>query len=154
MTIEPAAGQVAIDGFADGTYRLEWWDTITGRITRTENAQSSQGRITLSVSGLATDIACKIAPPPPSISLRITVIDGKIVSGNELTIAVEYTNTGRSEAHDATVTARIPAEMDYIAGSAEATGGTYDPVAKALTWVLESVAPGGAGTRTYRAKVR
>ena len=154
VTIGPESAQVSLDGLADGTYQAEWWDTTTGGITRTEDVQCSQGRITLSVSGLTSDIACKIGPPPPSISLRVTVIDGKVISGSEVTIAVDYTNTGPSEAHNATLTARIPAEMDYVAGSAEATGGTYDSVAKALNWLVESVAPGGGGRKSYKATVR
>ena len=82
------------------------------------------------------------------------MIEGKIISGNEVTIAVDYTNTGPLEARNATVTARIPADMDYVAGSAQPGSATYDPVAKALTWVIDTVAVGATGRGTYRAKIK
>ena len=154
VAVEPVSGQVMLDGLPDGPYKVEWWDTSAGRVIRTEEVECAQGRITLSVSDLTSDIACKIAPTPPSIALKVTVMDGRIVPGAEVTIAVDYTNTGAREARSAAVTSRVPAEMDYVAGSAEATGGTYDPAAGTVTWIVESVPPGGGGRKIYKATVK
>ncbi len=44
----------------DGQYRVEWWDTHKGAITRTEEIQSEEGRLTISVPELSSDISCKI----------------------------------------------------------------------------------------------
>ena len=55
----------------------EWWDTITGAPTRTESlAVGSDGRLTLTVTGLAGDIAVKFSntassgPKQATIALR------------------------------------------------------------------------------------
>lgn len=154
VNVEPVSGQVTISGLADGLYQVEWWDTSTGAVTRKEDVQCSQGKITLTVTNLVSDVACKIAPAPPALSLRLTVIEGSITPGSEVTIAVDYTNTGATEALNAAVTARVPAEMDYIEGSAEATGGSYDPVEKSVTWIVERIAAGETGRRIFKARVR
>ncbi|MDH7602936.1 MAG: hypothetical protein QHI38_12385 [Armatimonadota bacterium] len=154
VTVEPVSGQVAVQGLADGLYQVEWWDTSTGTVTRKEEVQCTQGKITLTVNNLVSDIACKIGPAPPSLSLHLTVIEGSIKPGSEVTIAVDYTNTGATEALNAAVTARVPAEMDYVAGSAEATGGTYNPVENSVTWIVDKIAPGETGRRVFKARVR
>jgi uncharacterized repeat protein (TIGR01451 family) len=150
----PVSGDVIISGLADGLYQVEWWDTSTGAVMRKEDVQCAQGKITLTVTNLVSDVACKIAPAPPALSLRLTVIEGSITPGSEVTIAVDYTNTGATEALNAAVTARVPAEMDYIEGSAEATGGSYDPVEKSVTWIVERIAAGETGRRIFKARVR
>ncbi len=154
VTVEPVSGQITIGGLADGLYQVEWWDTSTGTVTSKQEVQCVQGKITLTVNNLVSDIACKIAPAPPAISLRLMVIEGSIKPGSEVTIAVDYTNTGTTEALNAMVTARVPAEMDYIEGSAEATGGTYDPVENSVTWIVDKIAPGETGRRVFKARVR
>ncbi len=46
--------------FQDGTYTVEWWDTYTGEIVRTESIQAVGGKIPLHVENLDRDIAIKI----------------------------------------------------------------------------------------------
>lgn len=45
-------------GLADGNYRVEWWDTYTGAITRTETVTCSAGVIDLRLPVVETDVAC------------------------------------------------------------------------------------------------
>lgn len=149
----PVSGNVIISGLADGVYQVEWWNTSTGSVIRTERVECKNGKITLTVENLVSDIACKLALAPPELSIRLTVIEGRIAPGNEVTVAVDFTNIGSNEALNAEVTARVPAEMDYVAGSAEATGGVYNPAEKTITWIVDKIAPGETGRRLFKAVV-
>jgi hypothetical protein len=61
FTAEPIVGaQATVVGLADGRYRIEWWDTYEGRITRNESRPSRAGHLTLDLPPLRTDLACKI----------------------------------------------------------------------------------------------
>ncbi|MHB1459507.1 MAG: hypothetical protein ACYC0V_21560, partial [Armatimonadota bacterium] len=73
VNVPLVSGTVTISGFADGFYKADWWNTSTGVISRTEDIQCSGGNIQLSLQNLQSDIACKIAPRPARIDLRILV---------------------------------------------------------------------------------
>ncbi|MGQ9455054.1 MAG: hypothetical protein ACUVRS_09055 [Armatimonadota bacterium] len=150
----PVSGDVIISGLANGVYQVEWWNTSTGLVIRTERVECKNGKITLTVENLVSDIACKLAPAPPDLSLRLTVIEGRIAPGSEVTIAVDFTNVGNTDALNAGITARVPAEMDYVVGSAEVTGGIYNPAEKTITWIVDRIAPGETGRRLFKAIVR
>jgi len=48
---------------APGTYRVEWWDTTTGAITRVDTVTATGSTLVLTLPrALQTDIAVKIAP--------------------------------------------------------------------------------------------
>jgi len=47
-------------GLPDGAYRLEWWETWKGSVSRTEEAAVVGGKLTLSMPALETDVAVKI----------------------------------------------------------------------------------------------
>jgi len=51
---------LTIAGLSDGKYRLQWWETWKGEPGRTEQGEANNGRLTLSVPPLATDVAVKI----------------------------------------------------------------------------------------------
>ena len=150
----PVSGAVTIPGLRDGKYKVEWWDTSTGVVTGTEELTCTGGNLVLSVQNLVSDIACKIAPSQAKIDLRVTVPSSEVVPGQTVSITLEFTNTGETEARNVSVTARVPAQMTYVAGSAEASGGSYDAASGVVTWVVESVAAHAAGTRTFQAKVQ
>lgn len=154
VAVPAVSGTVSVSGLRDGHYRVEWWSTSTGEIGRTEDVECSGGVITLSVQNLESDIACKLYPTPAKIDLRVLVPSSQVVPGQEVTITVEYTNTGETEGRDVVIKARLPAEMDYIAGSAEESGGVWDEVTKTATWVIHTVPAQQTGTRTFRARVR
>ena len=49
-----------IVGFQNGTYNVEWWNTYTGEVVKTESIQAVGGRIALYVENLDKDVAIKI----------------------------------------------------------------------------------------------
>lgn len=147
-------GTVTVSGFKDGPYKAEWWNTSTGAITRTEDIQCTGGQIVLSVQNLVSDIACQIYPTPAKVDLRVLVPSEMVVPGQVVTVTVEYTNSGTSEARDVEVSARVPAQMDYMSGSAEETGGSYDSLTQTVIWHVSRLAANETGTKTFRARVR
>ena len=74
----PAAGaRLTVQGLPAGTYFAEWWDTTAGTTTHTETyTVGADGRLTFSVSDLASDVAVKFTnigvsgPAQASISLH------------------------------------------------------------------------------------
>ncbi len=52
--------ELTVEGLRDGKYRLEWWGTWKGRLERTEKIEVREGRLTLTVPTLTTDMALKI----------------------------------------------------------------------------------------------
>lgn len=74
--------------------------------------------------------------------------------GGTLTITVKYTNASTNDIKNVLVQARVPAEMQYVTGSAEASGGTYNATDRSISWVIPSVSAGQSGYRTYKATVK
>jgi hypothetical protein len=61
--IRPAlVSDAALDvaGLEPGTYRVEWWDTGTGRRGRQEDAAAEAGRLRLTIPDFSRDIAAKV----------------------------------------------------------------------------------------------
>lgn len=56
--------RMTLDGLQDGAYQVEWWDTYKGEITKTEDAESRNGKLDLNIPAIATDVACKIKRVP------------------------------------------------------------------------------------------
>lgn len=54
-----------VDDIENGSYRIEWWDTIKGEIIREERATATDTTLTLSVPSFQHDLACKIIPIIP-----------------------------------------------------------------------------------------
>ncbi|HPA18263.1 MAG TPA: DUF5060 domain-containing protein [Verrucomicrobiae bacterium] len=52
---------VRIGGLKDGRYRVAWWDTYQGVVTREEDAECGGGFLELRLPAIGTDVACKIA---------------------------------------------------------------------------------------------
>ena len=52
-----------VDGLRDGTHRLEWWETWTGKPQRAQQVEVKGGKLTLSIPELKTDVALKIREP-------------------------------------------------------------------------------------------
>ncbi|MFZ2640177.1 MAG: hypothetical protein WA117_04240 [Verrucomicrobiia bacterium] len=52
--------QITLDGFADGAYAVEWWETWRGRAVRTDRVRAAGGKLTLLPGEIKTDIAAKI----------------------------------------------------------------------------------------------
>jgi hypothetical protein len=58
----PASGSVSL-ALAPGAYRVEWWDTTTGAITRVDTVAATSNTLVLTLpNALQTDIAVKVSP--------------------------------------------------------------------------------------------
>lgn len=59
--VEPqpiAGGKATVHGLADGSYRVEWWDTYSGTVARTERRACRNGLLELALPTIRTDVAC------------------------------------------------------------------------------------------------
>jgi hypothetical protein len=56
------AAEYTLEGFADGAYTVEWWETWKGAPVRRETVRAGGGRLTLHAGPIATDVAARIAP--------------------------------------------------------------------------------------------
>jgi len=54
---------IKINDTTDGHYNIEWWDTFTGQVIKTETKQASGGSLELLLPEFSRDIACKITGP-------------------------------------------------------------------------------------------
>lgn len=88
------------------------------------------------------------------LDLQVSVPSEGVVSGQALTVVVAYSNTGSAVVENAMVRTTVPAELTYVAGSAEQSGGFFDPSANAVSWNVGAVAPQSGGFRTFTALVR
>ncbi|MEN6583886.1 MAG: hypothetical protein ABFD54_15680 [Armatimonadota bacterium] len=154
VAIPQASGTVTVSGFKDGSYQVEWWDTTTGTITRTDKAQCTNGNVVLSVQNLQSDVACKVYQAPADISLQVTVPMTDVFPGQTVNISVAFINNGESSSYNTSVSTKVPSEMEYVPGSAEASGGVWDADTQTVTWVVDQIDAHQSGTRAFKAKVR
>lgn len=154
VNIPAVSGTVTVPGLRDGAYRVAWWNTSTGVVDRTEDVSCSGGNIVLTIQNLQSDVACQITPVAPQLELTYAVSSTDVAPGDIVTVTITYANRGSSEARNALVRAPLPDKMDYVAGSAEASAGAWDPNAKVVSWIVPSVAAGQSGTRTFQARVK
>lgn len=150
----PVSGTVTITGLADGVYTVEWWDTVAGGVVESKQIQCANSRIELTVQNLVSDTACRLFPAPPNVELHVVTPSDKVAPNEVVTITVECTNLGQLEARNVEVGTEVPAQMIYVDGSAEATGGVYDSAANRVTWIVPVIPGGGTASRSFRAKVR
>ena len=59
-TIEGAGLQ--LDGMDKGLYRVEFWDTATGKPAATEHVESEDGALSVKIPAFVRDIAFKVKP--------------------------------------------------------------------------------------------
>ena len=59
-----AGVQLGLSGMAPGPYRIEFWDTINGRLAATVEAQVTGGNLTAAVPAFARDVAFKVKQRP------------------------------------------------------------------------------------------
>ena len=57
-SVPPA--KVILEGFSDGAYHVEWWDTWNGKPLRKEKVKAAGNRLTLLPGELSTDTAARI----------------------------------------------------------------------------------------------
>ena len=76
---------------------------------------------------------------------------GDIQVGDVLTYTVSYANPGKDFA-TVTITDKLPKGLTYVDGSASG-GGSFDKAENKLTWKINDVKAGAAGTVTFEARV-
>ncbi len=74
--------------------------------------------------------------------------------GETVSIDVGYINNTGTIIRNLELKVNVPAEMTYVAGSAEESGGVYNPAGNIVSWTLSTVAPGESGTRCFKARVK
>jgi hypothetical protein len=57
--VEPT--RLRLSGFADGTWRMELWDTVAGKVVSTGEAAAKGGTLTIDLPAIPTDLALKLA---------------------------------------------------------------------------------------------
>lgn len=57
---EVRGATLEIEGLAPGAYRVQWWDTATGKVLKEDRATQATGPLKLGVPPFARDIACKV----------------------------------------------------------------------------------------------
>ena len=57
--VEPT--RLRLSGFADGTWRVELWDTVAGKVVSTGEAAAKGGTLTIDLPAIPTDLALKLA---------------------------------------------------------------------------------------------
>ncbi len=88
-------------------------------------------------------------------SIVVNVNAPTVVSpGQVVSVVLSYSNVSSSDVSNVQITAQVPSQMAYVAGSAEATGGVYNPTANSVTWLLPLVKANSQGTETFNATVK
>ena len=119
VTISPLSGRVTVPGMAPGRYQVEWWNTYTGAITKTELIEvQSDRRLTLSLPApLGDDVAVRIS------RLDLLGLSTKAVNrssaepGDVLTYTIAVVNAAAISA-TVVLTDGIPAGTTYVPDSA------------------------------------
>ena len=88
------------------------------------------------------------------LDVNLNVQNENVYSGETVDINVEYHNKSTNTVTNVSVQVQVPAQMAYVVGSAEKSGGHYYPETNTVVWTISSVMSSGSGTRTFRAKVK
>lgn len=83
--------------------------------------------------------------------LTVTIDDGQVqvLNGQSLTYSLPYANVGNADASGSTLVVTVPVGLtptDY-------GGGTWDPIARTITWSLGTLAPDATGALSFIATV-
>ncbi|MCX6344477.1 MAG: hypothetical protein NT018_05310 [Armatimonadetes bacterium] len=95
-----------------------------------------------------------ITSPSAEISIELIVSTTSVTPGQTVTITVKYTNIGKAQAKNVLVQAAVPAELEYVTGSAEVSGGSFNSTTNTVSWAISKVAAGETGTRTFVTQVK
>lgn len=161
--VNPTAvsANISVPGFTNGaSLKVEWYDTNTGAVTRTETKTAVNGVVTLSVANLSKDAAVIVTggstqPPTvlnPSVSLQTAVDKTDALPGEIITYTVSYANIGDGGAADVQIRLPVPAHTTYVAGSAS-NGGEYETSTGSIRWTITSIARGASGVLTAKVRV-
>ncbi len=139
VTIPALSGQITIPGMTPGSYLVEWWDTYTGVIVKTEVVEANSEGLVLSLpTPLDDDIAVKVNWAGPSLSPSTKAVNRFTArSGDTLTYTITLVNAGTMSA-TTFLTDEIPTGTTYVLGSARVVpdSGNLDDAA-GIRWTGE-----------------
>jgi hypothetical protein len=107
----------------------------------------------------ATDIAGNVGVDCVTV-VRSDIVNLHLVVPTDVTpkqvvdVSVQYTNSSDTTVNNVTVSVHVPDKMDYVTGSAEATGGVWNPSDGTVSWVLTTLNASESGTKTFKARVQ
>lgn len=88
-------------------------------------------------------ITIDVGSPTPNVS-----------PGQSVAIVVNYTNSSTTDASAVLITAKVPDQVTYVAGSAEATGGVYSAATNSVSWQIPFLRAGSGGTKRFNVTVK
>jgi uncharacterized repeat protein (TIGR01451 family) len=89
----------------------------------------------------------------PGVTMSV-VSPEAVVPAQVVTITVNCTNTGDTDALNVLISTSVPTTMDYVVGSAEATGGSYNSATRVVTWTISKIAAAATVERAFTARVK
>jgi len=57
---EVTGASLTVDGLEPGAYKVQWWDTQQGKLTKEQTVQAAAGSATLEAPPFTRDVACKV----------------------------------------------------------------------------------------------
>jgi hypothetical protein len=117
---------------------------------------SGENMITIAATDLAGNIGvdCITIVYQIPVDINIIVPADAVIPGQIVTISVQYINPGAADIKDFILNAKVPAGMEYDAGSAEETGGSWNASASTISWTIDYIASLQSGSRVFRAKIK
>ncbi|MGQ9524895.1 MAG: DUF5060 domain-containing protein [Armatimonadota bacterium] len=70
ITCTSRSDELRLRGLKPGAYRVEWWDTHKGQRIVTSEVQAADGVLSLQTPSYVGDVACKLAPAAPRVSVK------------------------------------------------------------------------------------
>ncbi len=90
--------------------------------------------------------------PANHLQIAITPQNVSPEPGENIVVTVTIRNTSQQSLRSVWVRVPLPPPLEYVPGTAT-DGGIYDPVARWMTWVLDTLAPGSQAERRFRVTV-
>ena len=87
------------------------------------------------------------------ISLQLYTPEQNVISNQVLNITLTYWNTGTSTVSSVLISAYVPENTKYVVGSAERSGGKYNAITNTVSWVVQQLAAGVSGAKTFKVVV-
>jgi uncharacterized repeat protein (TIGR01451 family) len=132
VVIPGLSGQIIITDMPSGLYLVEWWNTHTGAIVKTEAVDADSDGLVLGLPApLSEDVAVKASLMGPALSLSTkTVSRSTARPGDLLAYTITVVNAGTMNV-TAIMTDQIPTGTVYVLGSASVmpANGDLDDVA-------------------------
>ena len=169
IRIENYAGtSISLSGEANDDLKIAnvtWYTTrgAEGTCTgieswRADNIPLSPGEnlITIAATDLAGNVGvdCITIVSIASVDTKIVVPTTNVEPNSIIDVSVVYTNNGINDVNNLLVSAQVPQEMDYVLGSAEASGGAWDSATRTVSWTIDCLPVSQSGTKVFKATIK